>query len=145
MGFNVCYEYERCFSILRKPFFLQSKEKRFGRIVNVSSIAAKQGGGLFGTAHYAATKAGILGFFKSSREILGTWDNRQFRCSWPYGYNYYSRNDRQNYRQGINKQIPLKRAGKNEEVAATIAFLASDEASYITGEEIDVNGGLLMD
>ncbi len=120
-------------------------EKRFGRIVNVSSIAAKQGGGLFGTAHYAATKAGILGFSKAvAREVatLGITVNSVAPGLIDTAITVGMTDET---RQEINKQIPLNRAGKPEEVAAAIAFLASDEASYITGEEIDVNGGLLMD
>lgn len=117
----------------------------YGRIVNLSSIAGKQGGGVFGTSHYAATKAGVLGFSKSvAREVAthgitvnsvapGLIDTDIISGMSP------------EMRKERNSQVVLKRAGTPQEVAATVAFLASSDASYITGEEIDVNGGLLMD
>ena len=121
------------------------KEKKYGRIVSVSSISGKQGGGVYGGAHYCASKAGILGFSKSlARELV--LDGITVNCVCPGAA-------ATEIRKGIPDElenlivagIPLKRVAKAREIAAAILFLASEEASYITGEDIDVNGGSHMD
>ncbi|MBM7587165.1 NAD(P)-dependent dehydrogenase (short-subunit alcohol dehydrogenase family) [Bacillus pakistanensis] len=120
-------------------------EQSFGRIINISSLAGKQGGGVFGTSHYAATKAGILGFSKAvAREVAEYGITVNSVAPGLIDTDITVEMD-PILRQEKTKLIPLKRAGQPQEVAATVAFLASNEAGYITGEEIDVNGGLLMD
>jgi 3-oxoacyl-[acyl-carrier protein] reductase len=120
-------------------------ENRYGRIVNMASVAGKRGGGVFGGAHYAASKAGVFGFSKAvAREVSqygitvncvapGMIDTGIFGA------------ENENVREKLQSNIPIGRPGNTEEVAAAVTFLASKEASYITGEEIDVNGGLHMD
>lgn len=145
-------EWDLMFSINMKGVFLFTQavlpimlQQQYGRIVNVSSIAGKQGGGLFGTSHYAATKAGVLGFSKAvAREVAG--EGITVNSVAPGLIDTDITVDMSDEdRKKLRARIPVQRAGKTSEVAATIAFLASDEAAYITGEEIDINGGLLMD
>ena len=118
------------------------KERRWGRIINVSSQVAYTGSN--NHAHYSAAKSGLLGFTFSLTKELG-----------PYGItaNVVAPGriltdlllERMAGReQEWISQTPMRRFGRPEEVAATIAFLASEEASYITGAVINVNGGLVM-
>ena len=120
------------------------KEKRYGKIISMGSAAAKIGGVVAG-AHYSAAKAGVICFTKSlalqaapfninvnaiapgpiatkMTEVWGEELNRIFR-----------------------EKIPLKRYGTPADVAEVALFLASDKSNYITGEVIDINGGLIMD
>ena len=118
------------------------KERRWGRVINVSSQVAYTGSN--NHAHYSAAKSGLLGFTFSLTKELG-----------PYGItaNVVAPGriltdllvERLPGReQEWMSQTPMRRFGRPEEVAATIAFLASEEASYITGAVINVNGGLVM-
>ncbi len=114
-----------------------------GRIVNLTSLAGQQGG-INGGAHYAASKAGIIVLTKIvAAELAGSGvtvnavapaaiEGPIFDALPP---------ERQ---EGIAASIPVGRPGRPEEVAATVAFLASDRAAFITGTTIDVNGGLHM-
>jgi NAD(P)-dependent dehydrogenase (short-subunit alcohol dehydrogenase family) len=121
------------------------KSKRYGRIVNVSSVSAKQGGGVFGGAHYCAAKAGVLGFSKSlARELV--LENITVNSVCPGAANTEIRKGISDELENqIAQSIPLKRVATVREVSAAIVFLASKEASYITGEDIDINGGSHMD
>ena len=121
------------------------KEKKYGRIVNVSSISGKQGGGVFGGAHYCASKAGVLGFSKSlARELV--LDGITVNCVCPgAAATEIRRGISDEDENRIAEGIPMKRVATQREVAAAMVFLASEEASYITGEDIDVNGGAHMD
>lgn len=121
------------------------KEKGYGRIVNISSISGKQGGGVFGGAHYCASKAGVLGFSKSlARELV--LDGITVNCVCPGAASTEIRKGiTDELENQIAQSIPLKRVARATEVAAAILFLAAEEASYITGEDIDVNGGSHMD
>ncbi|MCY8234604.1 SDR family NAD(P)-dependent oxidoreductase [Priestia endophytica] len=121
------------------------KKQKFGRIVSLSSVSAKRGGGVFGGAHYSASKAAVLGFSKNlAREVAV--EGITVNCVAPGLVNTeiwksLPKEDADNVIAGI----PMGRPGETEEIASTIAFLASEEASYITGEEIDINGGSHMD
>jgi NAD(P)-dependent dehydrogenase (short-subunit alcohol dehydrogenase family) len=118
------------------------KERRWGRIINVSSQVAFTGSN--NHAHYCAAKSGLLGFTFSLTKELG-----------PYGItaNVVAPGRiltdlllvrMAGREQEWMSQTPLRRFGRPEEVAAAIAFLASEEASYISGAVINVNGGLVM-
>ena len=117
----------------------------YGRIVNLSSVSGKRGGGVFGGAHYSASKAAVLGFSKNlSREISAEGVTVNSVCPGLINTEIWKSlppTDAQKVIDGI----PMGRPGETEEVAAAILFLASKEASYITGEEIDINGGSHMD
>jgi len=121
---------------------LSMKDRRWGRIINVSSQVVYTGSN--NHAHYSAAKSGLLGFTFSLTKELG-----------PYGItaNVVAPGriltdlllERMAGReQEWMSQTPMRRFGRPEEVAATIAFLASEDASYITGAVINVNGGLVM-
>jgi NAD(P)-dependent dehydrogenase (short-subunit alcohol dehydrogenase family) len=120
-------------------------EKGSGAIVNVTSIAARNGGAL-GSIHYSSAKAAILTMTKGLAKEFATQGIRVNAVSpgvinTPYHENFTAPEVMENLR----KAIPMGREGQPDEVAGVIAFLASDAASYLCGETIEVNGGLLMD
>jgi 3-oxoacyl-[acyl-carrier protein] reductase len=120
-------------------------EKGSGVIINVTSIAARNGGAL-GSIHYSSAKAAILTMTKGLAKEFATQGIRVNAVSpgvidTPYHETFTTPEIMQNLR----KAIPMGREGRPDEVASVIAFLASDAASYLCGETIEVNGGLLMD
>lgn len=120
-------------------------EKGSGVIVNVTSIAALNGGAL-GSIHYSSAKAAILTMTKGLAKEFATQGVRVNAVSpgvidTPYHETFTTPEIMANLR----KAIPMGREGRPDEVAGVIAFLASDAASYLCGETIEVNGGLLMD
>jgi 3-oxoacyl-[acyl-carrier protein] reductase len=119
-------------------------ERKQGVIVNVSSIAARNGGGP-GAGPYATAKAGLIAFTKSLAKELAPHGVRVNAVSpgvidTPFHEVFSTPEMMANFVKGI----PLGRVGKPAELATVIAFLASDAASYIVGETIEVNGGQLM-
>lgn len=121
------------------------KDAGYGRIVSLSSVSGKRGGGVFGGAHYSASKAAVLGFSKNlSREISKYGVTVNCVCPGLINTEIWKSLPKEAADQIIDG-IPMGRAGETQEVADTIVFLASKEASYITGEEIDINGGSHMD
>lgn len=116
--------------------------RRFGRIVNISSVVGVMGNP--GQANYCASKAGLIGFSKSlAQEIAGR--NVTVNCVAP-GFIESAMTDKLNekQREGIMSTIPMKRMGTGAEVATAVAYLASNEASYVTGQTMHVNGGMAM-
>ncbi len=117
----------------------------WGRIINVSSISARTGGGP-GAAHYAASKAGLESLTRSLAKELGSFGITANAVS--PGIVYTAIHERHNTPENLEKlrqNIPALRLGKPEEVAGVVTFLASDDASYINGAVLPVNGGLRMD
>ncbi len=117
-------------------------KQRYGRIINISSIIAYSGNP--GQANYAASKAGMIGMSKSiALEIAGI--GITVNCVAP-GFIDTPMTEKisENMQSKIIDRIPMGRTGKPEEVASAVLFLASNEASYITGSTIHVNGGMLM-
>ncbi len=130
-----------CSQAVLKPM----KEQKYGRIINISSVSGKRGGGIFGGAHYSASKAAVLGFSKNlAREVAK--DGITVNSVAPGLINTEIwKSLPKEQADKIIENIPMGRPGETEEIASAVAFLASEEASYITGEEIDINGGQHMD
>jgi len=144
-------DWDKVMNVNLKGTYLCSKEvikhmikRRSGKIINISSITGMTGGVVVG-ANYAASKAGVACFTKTlARELA------------PYGINVnaiaphaidtpgFRRDIPDEVKKSLLEAIPLRRLGKPEEVANVALFLASDAASYITGQTIHVNGGALM-
>ena len=121
------------------------RAQKYGRIVNLSSVSGKRGGGVFGGAHYSASKAAVLAFSKNlSREICAEGVTINSVCPGLINTEIW-KSLPADAAQKVIDGIPMGRPGETQEVANAILFLASKEASYITGEEIDINGGSHMD
>lgn len=130
-----------CTQACMKPM----REAKYGRIVNLSSVSGKRGGGVFGGAHYSASKAAVLAFSKNlSREISADGVTINSVCPGLINTEIWKSLPKEDAQKVIDG-IPMGRPGETQEVANAIVFLASKEASYITGEEIDINGGSHMD
>ena len=144
-------EWDRVMNVnLKGTFFLSREvlpsmiERRYGKIVNVASLAAKRGGVTSGV-NYGASKAGVVSVTKYlatyaapfgvnvNAVVPGFAETKMFRMNSPEKI------------VALLKTIPLGRVARPEELGKAIAFLASDDASYITGEIMDVNGGIHMD
>ncbi|MHB9094761.1 MAG: 3-oxoacyl-[acyl-carrier-protein] reductase [Eubacteriales bacterium] len=117
-------------------------KQRYGRIVNISSVIGLMGNA--GQANYGASKAGILGLTKSVAREMGS-RNVTVNAIAP-GFIETSMTDvlSENLKESMMAQIPLGRLGSPQDVANTVAFLVSDEASYITGQTIAIDGGMVM-
>jgi len=116
---------------------------RSGRIINITSVIAASGNA--GQTNYAAAKAGMIGFSKSLAREIGS-RNITVNCVAP-GFidTDMTRELGDEQRSALVGQIPLARLGRVEDIAGTVAFLASPAAAYITGATIHVNGGMHMD
>lgn len=146
-------DWDRILAVNLKGTFLCSQavlstmiKQGYGRIVNMSSVSAKRGGGVFGGAHYSAAKAGILGFAKAlAREVAAHGITVNSVAPGLIATDIRGGLESPERQKEMSKDIPCQRLGTPEEVAETVAFLASEEAAYITGEDIDINGGSHMD
>ena len=117
-------------------------KKRWGRIINITSASASIGNK--GQANYSAAKSGVEAFSRSLAKEVGSRAITVNAVSPGYIETDMTEGMNEEVKKNILNQIPLARFGKAEEVAELIEFLISDEASYITGQTIHVNGGLYM-
>jgi len=127
---------------LTKACIKEMMKARWGRIINISSIVGVTGNA--GQPNYAAAKAGVIGLTKSIAQELAS-RGITANCVAPGFIDTdmtKALNDKQ--REAIMQNIPMRRIGEPEEIAGLVAFLASPQASYITGQTIHVNGGMLM-
>ncbi|MEZ5738371.1 MAG: SDR family NAD(P)-dependent oxidoreductase [Burkholderiaceae bacterium] len=118
------------------------RARRSGSIVNMSSVSAQRGGGVFGGSHYAAAKGAILGYTKASARELAP-DNIRVNAICPSFIDTDITAGMMTPERlaQVIASVPMGRAGRAEEVAGCALFLASDLSSYVTGSEIDINGG----
>ncbi|MCF8177056.1 MAG: 3-oxoacyl-ACP reductase FabG [Sulfuritalea sp.] len=116
---------------------------RFGRIINITSVVGEAGNP--GQANYAAAKAGVAGMSRALAQELGS-RNITVNCVAP-GFidTDMTRELPEAQRNALLAKIPLGRLGQADEIAATVAFLATKRAGYITGTTLNVNGGMYMD
>jgi len=117
-------------------------KQRWGRIINITSVFGQMGQA--GQANYSASKAGLIGLTMAIARELGS---RNITCNAVApGFIETAMTEvlGEEFKQTAAKQIPLGRVGSPADVASAVAFLASDEASYITGHVLNVNGGMLM-
>ena len=128
--------------LLIKSFIKKMVKNRWGRIINISSTSAVLGNK--GQANYAAAKAGIEAMSRSLARELGS-RNINVNCVAPgFIETDMTKEISEGNEELLSSQIPLGRLGKPNEIAEVVSFLASEQANYITGQTIHVNGGLYM-
>jgi len=117
-------------------------KKRHGTIINITSVVGLMGNA--GQANYAASKAGMIGFTKSAAKELGPWGITCNAVAPGFILTDMSDALTDEIKEKYIAMVPLKRAGTPEEVADAVCFLASDGARYITGQVINIDGGMVM-
>jgi 3-oxoacyl-[acyl-carrier protein] reductase len=132
---NAIYKMSKAFL---KPMF----RARYGRIVNVGSVVGSSGSS--GQVNYTAAKAGVVGFSKSLAQEVGSRGITVNVVAPGFIETDMTAVLPSQMKEELLKRIPLRHLGQVEDVAATVAFLVSDSAKYITGETIAVNGGMYM-
>jgi 3-oxoacyl-[acyl-carrier protein] reductase len=116
--------------------------ERWGRIINISSVVGEMGNP--GQANYVASKAGLIGLTKSLAQEVGSRNITVNAVAPGFVETDMTHGLTPELKQKMIDQTPLKRIGKPEEIATAVKFLASDEAGFITGHVLDVNGGIYM-
>jgi len=128
--------------LLSKYAIKKMLKNKYGRIVNISSVVGHTGN--VGQANYAASKSGIIGMTKSLA-IEYAKKNITLNCVSPgFIQSKMTDNINESVKATLTSRIPMSRLGNAEDVANSVAFLSSDQASYVTGETIHVNGGMYM-
>ena len=127
---------------LTKVFIKNMIKKRYGRIINISSVSGLMGNP--GQVNYSSSKSALNGFTKSLAKELGSRNITVNSVAPGFISTDMTTFLDDNKKNEIIRDIPLKRFGKSEDVSQLVYFLASDNSSYITGQTISVDGGLLM-
>ena len=117
-------------------------KKRDGRIINISSVVGISGNA--GQTNYSASKAGIIGFTKSLAKEIGSRNILVNAVAPGFIKTEMTESLPEEVKENINKSIPIKRMGNVRDVANVVKFLASEDSSYITGQVINIDGGMLM-
>lgn len=121
------------------------RDRKTGSIVNISSVSAQRGGGIFGGPHYSAAKAGVLGLTKAmARELAPDGIRANAVCPGFIATDITEGKLTDEMMEQILAGIPMGRAGEASDVAGCCLFLASNLSAYVTGSEVDVNGGSLI-
>lgn len=121
------------------------RARKSGSIVNQSSVSAQRGGGIFGGPHYSAAKAGVLGLTKAmARELAPDNVRSNAICPGFIATDITAGKLTPEMKRMVLDGIPMGRAGEASDVAGCALFLASDLSAYVTGSEVDVNGGSLI-
>ncbi len=115
---------------------------RWGRVINITSVVGETGQA--GQANYAASKAGLIGLTKSLARELGSRGITVNAIAPGYIETAMTAILTDEQKTAMTSQVPLQRAGTDKDIAAAVAFLASEGAGYITGHTLDVNGGMYM-
>ncbi|HST71510.1 MULTISPECIES: SDR family NAD(P)-dependent oxidoreductase [Kocuria] len=130
--------------LVTKAFLPEMIENGWGRIVNMSSVSAQRGGGVFGKVPYSSAKAAVLGFTKALARELGP-TGVTVNAVTPGAVDTNIRvGSTPEQEAAIAASVPVGRTATTEEVAASITFLASEDAAYLTGVTLDINGGSHM-
>ena len=142
-------EFDKVIEINLKGTYLVTKavtkymmKKRSGSIINLSSVVGVAGNA--GQCNYSASKAGIIGFTKSVAKELASRNIRANAVAPGFIETDMTNVLSDSVKESIHNQIPLKRMGKAKEVAELIYFLGSEKSSYITGQVINIDGGMVM-
>lgn len=135
---NLSGAFRMCKAVLRGMM-----KAKHGRIINIASVIGITGNA--GQANYAAAKAGLIGFSKSLAKEIGSRNITVNVVAPGFIDTDMTRVLPDDQRTALLSQVPLGRLGEAQDIAAAVAFLASDAGAYITGETLHVNGGMLMD
>ena len=130
-----------CFNGIKSVTRPMMKAK-YGRIINITSVIGLMGNS--GQSNYAASKAGILGLTKSIAKELGSRNITVNAIAPGYIQTEMTDNLDETSKDNLIKSIPLQRLGQPQEIADLVCFLASNKAAYITGQTLNVDGGMLM-
>ncbi|GHF93172.1 3-oxoacyl-ACP reductase FabG [Thalassotalea marina] len=127
---------------ISKAVMRSMMKKRHGRIINIGSVVGTMGNA--GQVNYATAKAGLIGFTKSLAREVASRGITVNTVAPGFIDTDMTQSLTDEQKEGIFSQVPANRLGKPEEIAKSVAFLASDAAGYITGETLHVNGGMYM-
>lgn len=118
---------------------------RIGRIVNISSISAQRGGGTYSKTPYSVAKAGVIGLTRSTARELGEYDiTVNAVAPGPIDTDIMGGTLSQERKDELTKDLVVNRIGSTRDIAAAIAFLISEDAGFISGQTLNVDGGLYM-